>query len=184
MTSTIRDLFPFGDLDPTTVRRAADIVPGLPAEEIAIALDMARTVVEMLEELSRPLADNGLSPARWRLLIALRFQSGEDGASIGDLAGHLRVKDPTVTATVDRAVSDGLVERRRDPRDGRVVRVVLTDEGIRTLGTLIPVIAGRVAALTEAIGGTLDVEGITRAIGAGTEAMASAAPLETGALPR
>ena len=184
VTSTIRDLFPFGDLDPSTVGRAADIVPGLPAEEIATALDMARAVVEMLEELSRPLADHALSPARWRLLIALRFQSGDDGASIGDLAGHLGVREPTVTATVDRAENDGLVERRRDARDGRVVRVVLTDEGRRTLGSLIPVIAGRVAALTDAIGGVRDVEAITRAIGVGTAAMVSAAPFETGPIPR
>ncbi len=105
-------------------------------------------------------------------------------SSIGDLAGHLRVKEPTVTATVNRAEEDGLVERRRDHRDGRVVRVVLTDEGNRTLGSLIPVIAGRVATLTDAIGGVADVEAITRAIGAGTRAMASAAPLDTGALPR
>lgn len=184
MSSTIRDLFPFGDLDSATVGRAADSVPGLPAKEIAVALDMAHAVVEMLEELSRPLTDHGLSPARWRLLIALRFQSGDDGASIGDLATHLRVKEPTVTATVDRAESDGLVERRRDARDGRVVRVTLTDGGAQTLGALIPVVAGRVAALTDAIGGVDDVEAITRAIGAGTAALASAAPIETGALPR
>lgn len=184
MTSTIRDLFPFGDLDRATIRRAADIVDGLPSNEISMALEMARAFVEMLEELSRPLAEHGLSPARWRLLIALRFQSDEDGASIGDLAGHLRIKEPTVTATVDRAARDGLVERKRDTRDGRVVRVVLTDVGSRTLGSLIPVIAGRVAALTDAIDRVAEVETITRAIEAGTEAMASATAVGTGALPR
>jgi DNA-binding MarR family transcriptional regulator len=39
---------------------------------------------------------------------------------------------------VDRAVAAGLVERTRDPHDGRVVRVRLTDAGDRILQELTP----------------------------------------------
>ena len=171
MASTIKDLFPFGDLHADVAQRVGAAVPGVRAEQIMPALELAMAMVDLLEVTSRPLVEHGLSPARWRLLIALRFQSSGSGASIGELADHLDVKEPTVTATVDRAQKDGLVERRKDPADGRVVRVVLTERGNSTLRELMPVIAGRIGALTEAIGGPEAVGRIATAVRAGCVAM-------------
>ena len=180
MASTIRDQFPFGDLDLSTVHRVAAQLDGVDPDDVHAALGMARTVVELLEEASRPLAERGLSPARWRLLIAVVFQSDDRGATIGSLAGHLGVREPTVTATVDRAERDGLVERRRDPDDGRVVRVVATDGGREAVRSLLPIVAGRVSALATAVGGADEIHRMTSAIDRGIQAMRSAVPPARG----
>lgn len=171
MASTIKDFFPFGDLHADIAKRIGAAVPGVEADRVMPALELAMAMVDLLEVTSRPLVGHGLSPARWRLLIALRFQSDESGASIGELAAHLDVKEPTVTATVDRAQKDGLVERRRDPADRRVVRVVLTERGNTTLRELLPTIAGRIGALTDAIGGPEAVGRVATAIRTGSAAM-------------
>ena len=49
--------------------------------------------------------------------------------SMGELAIARNVALNTATSLVDRLVSAGLVERRGDPADRRVVRVVLTPRG-------------------------------------------------------
>lgn len=55
-----------------------------------------------------------------------------DSVSMGELAVARNVALNTATSLVDRLVAAGLVERRGDPLDRRVVRVVLTPRG-RTL---------------------------------------------------
>ena len=47
---------------------------------------------------------------------------------------------PTMTGIVDRLEKAGLVERRRDSTDRRVISVYLTDEG-RRLETTLPVLS-------------------------------------------
>lgn len=49
--------------------------------------------------------------------------------SMGELAIARNVALNTATSLVDRLVANGLVERRGDPDDRRVVRVVLTPRG-------------------------------------------------------
>lgn len=153
MSAGIRDLFPLGDIDASVVAVAAERFPAIPVGDVAAGLALGRAVLEMLEELPRPIFDAGLSPARWRLLIALVAQAGPEGARIGELATHLGVKEPTVTATVDRAEADGFVERSRDPEDGRIVRVNITPAGLAAVGGLIPTISKRMSALVTALGG-------------------------------
>lgn len=171
MASTIRDQFPFGDLDASTVRRATARLDGVDPDEAHAALAMARSAVDLLEEMSRPLAEEGLSPARWRLLIAVVFQSEDGGATIGSLASHLGVREPTVTATVDRAEADGLVERRHDPDDGRVVRVVASGAGHAAVRSMLPIVAARISALTAAVGGVEEMQRITASIELGIQAI-------------
>ncbi len=49
--------------------------------------------------------------------------------TITDLARAEQVKPPTMTRLIDGLVREGLVARRNDPRDARVVRVVATGRG-------------------------------------------------------
>lgn len=60
------------------------------------------------------------------LLLELR---GTGGCSMGELARHLRVTQGVATRMVDRLVDKGLVERKRDVADRRVVLVAPTAEG-------------------------------------------------------
>lgn len=153
MRSGVRDLFPLGDIDESVVAGMAERYPLLPAADVAAALGLGRAVLEFLEELPGPIHAAGLSPARWRLLIALVAQAGPDGARIGELATHLGVKEPTVTATVDRAEADGHVERVRDDADARVVRVRITASGMQLVGRLVPEVSGRLSRFVAALGG-------------------------------
>ncbi len=52
-----------------------------------------------------------------------------DGLRGGELASRLGVEPPTVTKTLRRLETCGLVERRQDPNDAKSFRVYLTDKG-------------------------------------------------------
>ena len=52
-----------------------------------------------------------------------------DGLNQTELTGCLGVEPPTTTKMVQRMEAHGLVERRPDPTDGRVVQVWLTPKG-------------------------------------------------------
>jgi DNA-binding MarR family transcriptional regulator len=60
-----------------------------------------------------------------------------DGVTIGTISQRRRIDAPTVTGIVKRLEQSGLVERRHDEVDRRVVKVYLTAEGrdiIKLLG--------------------------------------------------
>lgn len=50
--------------------------------------------------------------------------------TMGDLAALLRVRPPTASKTVTRLAALGIVERRAEAGDGRIVRVRLTEAGL------------------------------------------------------
>lgn len=55
-----------------------------------------------------------------------------------ELAGREGISQPSMTAMVSRLERQGLVERRHDPSDGRIVLVAITDAGqdmLRRRGT-------------------------------------------------
>ena len=58
------------------------------------------------------------------------------GRDLLDLAEHLLIQHHGAVQLVDRAAAAGLVTRRRDETDHRLVHVVLTDEGRRVLESL------------------------------------------------
>ena len=53
--------------------------------------------------------------------------------TLGELAAHEQVQPPSMTKMVVGLEAAGLVRRREDDTDGRVVRVELTSEGRRTV---------------------------------------------------
>lgn len=67
-----------------------------------------------------------LTRAQLKILVLLR----QDGpTTVGHLAAHLGVTLPSITATVDRLVHQGLVSREDDPADRRRVINQLTPGG-------------------------------------------------------
>ncbi|MFE3194422.1 MarR family winged helix-turn-helix transcriptional regulator [Nocardia sp. NPDC059240] len=52
-----------------------------------------------------------------------------DGRTPGEMAAALNVATPTVVKMATRMTAAGLLERRRDDRDNRLVRLWLTDRG-------------------------------------------------------
>jgi DNA-binding MarR family transcriptional regulator len=70
--------------------------------------------------------DRHLRPGMGPILFAL-FE--EDNRSIKDIAGRTQLSSSTLTGVLGRMEAAGLVDRRRDEDDGRVVRVRLTALG-------------------------------------------------------
>jgi MarR family transcriptional regulator, organic hydroperoxide resistance regulator len=79
----------------------------------------------------RALADgamrrHGLHLGQNHLLAALWER---DGSTPGEIAATLHVTTPTVVKMATRMTTAGLLTRRRDDRDNRLVRLWLTDAG-------------------------------------------------------
>jgi len=73
------------------------------------------------------------------LLLAIRGHADPRGPTIGDIAGYLLVRHHTAVELADRTQELGLVVRKRDRDDRRLVRLALTAKG-----------RGRIRALTTA----------------------------------
>ena len=71
----------------------------------------------------------GLTPAQHQLLLAIKGHDGEQGPTIGDVAGYLLLRHHSAVGLIDRAERAGLVQRQEDSGDRRVVRLCLTEQG-------------------------------------------------------
>lgn len=108
--------------------RAAEAAPRLPqrspADHIVLGL---RRVVKAIEVYSREVQKAfGLTgPQLW----ALKVLSRQGSLSVGELAEALAVHQSSLSVLIDRLERRGLLRRRRDPEDRRIVRLALTPEG-------------------------------------------------------
>jgi MarR family transcriptional regulator, organic hydroperoxide resistance regulator len=62
------------------------------------------------------------------LVLALLWE--RDGRTPGDIAAALHVTTPTIVKMATRMAATGLLTRRRDDRDNRLVRLWLTEAGL------------------------------------------------------
>jgi DNA-binding MarR family transcriptional regulator len=80
----------------------------------------------------------GLTPAQHQLLLAVKGHRGAAGPTVSDLAALLLLRHHSTVELIDRAERAGLVQRRVDPNDGRMMRVSLTTDGQERLDQLTP----------------------------------------------
>lgn len=95
----------------------------------------------------------GLTPAQHQLLLAVRGHPGPGAPTVKDLADHLLLQHHSVVGLLDRAEAAGLVRRRSDPEDGRLVRVELEGKGEGALERLTELHLGELRQLAAALGG-------------------------------
>jgi MarR family transcriptional regulator, organic hydroperoxide resistance regulator len=57
------------------------------------------------------------------------FRSEKNGRPMSDLTQAALLNHPTLTKMIDRMVSDALVYRRPDPKDGRKVLIFISERG-------------------------------------------------------
>jgi DNA-binding MarR family transcriptional regulator len=74
----------------------------------------------------RQQAPEGTTPSQ---LSALSTLARLGPLTIGELAAHERVQPPTITRLVGMLEVAGLIDRERDPQDGRLQRVSLSKKG-------------------------------------------------------
>ncbi|MEH6664034.1 MAG: MarR family transcriptional regulator [Brevundimonas sp.] len=75
----------------------------------------------------KPLLDRyGITYPQYLALVAL---NSEEGQTVGELGEKLFLESNTMTPLLKRLENGGLLSRKRDGQDERVVRVTLTDAG-------------------------------------------------------
>lgn len=89
--------------------------------------ELVAQVCQAYRSLSDAFIDQiGLHRAQATVLCRLYVQDGMTQSEIGD---QLAVQGATVTNMLQRMEESGVVTRRRDPEDNRLVRVYLTESG-------------------------------------------------------
>jgi MarR family transcriptional regulator, organic hydroperoxide resistance regulator len=101
--------------------------------------------------LSALLAPHGLHAGQDLLLLAIWESPGMRQAA---LAERLGVEPPTVTRMLQRLERGGMIERRADPHDGRVVLVFPTPRSRMLEGTVRRAWASLDERLIDALGAT------------------------------
>lgn len=103
-------------------------------EEVFLSIQLtARILLEPWAKFLKTQAS--LTPVQYNLLRILRGAQGK-GRTCGEISERLVTRDPDVTRIVDRLETRGLVRRERDTRDRRVVKIFVTQEGLRHLKRL------------------------------------------------
>ena len=109
-----------------------------------------RTAFLMRADLVRRFGQAGfdITAEEFAILNRVSLEGGPTQTRISEQT----FKDKTTTTRfVDRLEGKGLVERRRDPADGRRVRVGLTAKGGKVRAALVPIAQGLIADTVEGI---------------------------------
>jgi MarR family transcriptional regulator for hemolysin len=128
--------------------------------EEALGRQLAITGRMVRERFDACLNEHGASLTTWAVL---RSAEEEDGLSQRELASRMSIESPTLVRHLDRLEEEGLVVRRRDEQDRRVVRVGLTRAGHRRYAELRE-IAVSVDSQLRALLGHDEVEILERAL--------------------
>ena len=96
-----------------------------PDRRLVFLLNVGQRRVQRWVE-AKMAAKGGLTAAQSGALFVL---GQNDGALIGEAAEALDLAPSAMTGLIDRMARAELVERRPDPRDGRALRLHLTEKG-------------------------------------------------------
>jgi DNA-binding MarR family transcriptional regulator len=110
-----------------------DRSPGTPASDPVEVAGRLRLSTTRLARILRQQDQLGLTPT---MTAALATIGREGPLTLGALAASEQVSPPTITRVVGKLEAAGLVRRRPDPDDHRVVRLELTARGNRQLAAV------------------------------------------------
>ena len=121
-----------------------------PPESLSFLLhDAARLIRRRFQARS---ADLGLTPAQWRLLVAVLREERPTQARIAE---RLEIEPISVSRLIDRMAEAGWVRRTTDPADRRIRIVELTDMAQAARGTMVARLA---SVVDEAFAGFTEAE--------------------------
>lgn len=94
-------------------------------------MDLFRTADLLSRAPAQLLKGEDLSPTQYNVLRILR--GAPSGLPCGEIAGRMITRDPDITRLLDRLAKRGLIARRRETKDRRVVLTRITAEGLDLL---------------------------------------------------
>lgn len=103
-----------------------------PSPAVEAYLGLLRTADFLLREFEGFFKVHGLTEPRYNALRILRG-AGKDGLPCLEVAARMVTRAPDITRLLDGLEREGLVERRRDGPDRRVVRALATAKAVRLL---------------------------------------------------
>jgi DNA-binding MarR family transcriptional regulator len=103
------------------------------AEE-SIFLDLLRTTDMLARGLVSVLKAADLSANQYNVLRILR--GSPEGLPCGEIASRMITRDPDITRLLDRLEKCGLISRRREAKDRRMVMARITADGLKLLNRL------------------------------------------------
>jgi DNA-binding MarR family transcriptional regulator len=101
----------------------------LDVEPLQVLSRVARLAAVLDERRAAAFVEHGLQGHEFDVLSVLRRSGEPFERTAGELSSLTHVTSGTMTSRLDRLVARGLVTRRADPADGRLVRVRLTAFG-------------------------------------------------------
>lgn len=100
-----------------------------PSTQMRLATTVMRVQQILLAKYDEVLRTHGLTFARFEALVLLKFSS-KGSLPMKILGDRLQVHATSVTNIIDRLSGAGLVAREQNPRDGRGILAVITEEGM------------------------------------------------------
>ena len=101
----------------------------------SLPMMLHRTLDSIIPKYRTAFNEHGISEQQWRIL---RVLWEENISTTSRLAKKTLLPAPSMVGFIDRMFAKGLLKRKRDTKDRRVVYVSLTDLGEALLQTLIP----------------------------------------------
>ncbi len=98
------------------------------------SVDLFRTADLLSRAPAQLLKSEDLSATQYNVLRILR--GALTGLPCGEIAGRMITRDPDITRLLDRLSKRGLIARRRETKDRRVVLTRITPEGLELLARL------------------------------------------------
>jgi DNA-binding MarR family transcriptional regulator len=99
-----------------------------------------------------------MTAAQHQLLLAIRGHGDRRGPTIADVARYLLIRHHSAVGLVDRTQDLGLIERRRDDDDHRLVRLALTPLGEERVDALAQAHLKELRQLAGVLGALLDAD--------------------------
>jgi DNA-binding MarR family transcriptional regulator len=121
---------------------AANRRPGMDPSACGVLLHLLRTGDEAFRVMDENFSSHGMSEGRFTVLMLLGrraiLEPDAKGVTPAELAEMSGVTRATMTGLIDTLERDGLVVRRPDAADRRMMNVVITDAGHAKMESMLP----------------------------------------------
>jgi len=116
-------------------RTAGEMAPGMPLDDFPPYL-LNRIVNRLNSNLTEELKTVGVTLQHYRILAVL---VARDDRNVGELAVYTVTEQSTLSKMLDRMEEAGLVARKTDPQDRRVVQITITEAGREAYERILPI---------------------------------------------